>query len=592
MRRAAFLLLWGLLAWGWVQADDVRVSARIEPSSGATDTRPIQLVIEASGENVGEVTVPKFPAMTNLRVLSGPSVSRGSSFTLSSSGATRKSSVTLVYTLMAQTTGEATIPPLSVRVGERIYRTEPIDFDVGSGPSGPRTRSPAEADDADVFLRATISADEVFVGQPVFLDVTLYAAVSIVNFAFADVPSLSSFWAEDVEVDANRDRSRVEIEGRPYIAYPVVRKILVPTAAGTAKIEPFTSRIDVRRGARDLFEDFFGRGSAATILRKSRPLSVRVKPLPAEGQPDDFGGAVGSFRLRAEADRDEAAVNDAVALTAVVEGTGFLQGVTPPRLESTPDLKVFEPKATESSRAQGGKLVSRRNWEWVVVPLAPGTIAVPRVRFSYFDPEAGTYRTLTAGPEPLTVRRGAPAEAPSVSGEVRAQRREIAFIKEGGAPPQRLSRGLHRRPGFVVLLVLPIAATPILIGVGRRRARLLGDRGFARARRAGARARRALAHAARHGASADTAAFHESVARALVGYVADRSDRSPAGLTYDVMDDLLAGRGADEETRRRFRNCLERCDFARYVPDSGSAERRDEVVTEARALLDALERLP
>lgn len=88
----------------------------------------------------------------------------------------------------------------------------------------------------------------------------------------------------------------------------------------------------------------------------------------------------------------------------------------------------------------------------------------------------------------------------------------------------------------------------------------------------------------------DSAAFHEELGRALVGYVADRFNRAAAGLTYEAADDLLASRRIDSELRRRYRACLERCDYARFVPAAAQAERRSEVLDEAAALVDELER--
>jgi hypothetical protein len=84
-------------------------------------------------------------------------------------------------------------------------------------------------------------------------------------------------------------------------------------------------------------------------------------------------------------------------------------------------------------------------------------------------------------------------------------------------------------------------------------------------------------------------AFHEDVAGALVAYVADRANRSAAGLTYDQLDDILAAKGVPEPSRRRFRSCLETCDFARFVPDSGRPQAVADLVAEARAILRALE---
>ncbi len=131
---------------------------------------------------------------------------------------------------------------------------------------------------------------------------------------------------------------------------------------------------------------------------------------------------------------------------------------------------------------------------------------------------------------------------------------------------------------------------PLIIVVGRHRDRLARDRGLARARRARSRARKRLQVARRQLREADAAAFHAVVGRALVEYVADRFNRAPAGLTYELADELWTAKGVDEPLRRRFRSCLEACDFARFVPASASAERRVELLEEALAVVDQLER--
>jgi len=140
----------------------------------------------------------------------------------------------------------------------------------------------------------------------------------------------------------------------------------------------------------------------------------------------------------------------------------------------------------------------------------------------------------------------------------------------------------------VALLVLPVLLTPAGIAYGRRRERFLRDHGFARARRAARKAAKRLQRAA-HRAGDSPAAFHEEVAGALVDYVADRANRPAAGLTYDQLDDILAAKGVPPEPRRRYRSCLETCDFARFVPDSGRPQAVADLVAEARAILGALE---
>ncbi len=584
-------------------ADDLRLRAFVEPRGRVSDTQPIALIIQVEGSEVDDVSVRELPPLINLRVLDGPNKSTSASFEMQGLQIRRYASVVLRYTLLAGGPGPAEIPPIAVRIGSAVRRTEPIRLEVERGitaPAGPQRRSPPAAGDeeraadgtADAFLKAEAGATDVWVRQQVPLTVTLFASgVDVRGLSWMGFPSFSNFWVEEVPTDANAERYQTGIGGRRYSAYPVVRRVLVPTSPGEITIDPFAAQVQIRRPSGDLFEDFLRGGGASVVVRKTDPIRLRIRPLPEAGKPAEFSGAVGSFKLRALLDRTEVQVNDAVALKVTVEGEGSLQSVAPPRLDAPTDLKVFEPKITDSASTPGGKLRSVRTWEWVLVPLAPGEVRLPAVRFSYFDPAAGAYRELRGEPTLISVRRSdRPTEQPVARGAVQAQRTDIAFIK-----PLRgkLSIGhprFDRRSSFTALLVIPLILVPVAIGVGRYRSRLSQDRGLLRARRARGLARKRLRASEHRLRGADAAAFHEGVARALVEYVADRFDRSPAGLTYDVADELLAARGVDTALRQRYRTCLESCDFARFVADSGGAERKTQSLEEAREIVDLLEK--
>ena len=113
---------------------------------------------------------------------------------------------------------------------------------------------------------------------------------------------------------------------------------------------------------------------------------------------------------------------------------------------------------------------------------------------------------------------------------------------------------------------------------------------LARGRKACRRARQALRAAGKQLLESESPLFHEEVARALVEYVADRFNRAAAGLTYESVDQLLGSRGLEETLRRRFRTCLESCDFARFVPSAARSESREETLREAETIVDELER--
>jgi hypothetical protein len=568
------------------QEDDVRVFVR--PDRGITDTDPIELFIRVEGTQVAtpEVTLPK---LTNLRVIGGPNTSTQ----ISSDFRTTTRVVTLGYTLLAEQPGAAEIPAFDIRLGDRVVRSEAIRFDVAKGGSGrpapPGSDRPAdEGRRVDAFLEAKLGTTEAWIGQPVSFSVTLFAG-SQVGLDNLEVPSFANFWVEDDEVNPQAESYRTTVGGRQYTAYPLKRSVLIPSAPGEYTIEPFVGQLRARVSDRG----FFSFGRTVSAIRKTDPLTIRVKELPSAGRPAEFSGAVGRFDLEVELDEQEAVLDAGVGLRVTVVGEGFLKPIAAPELDPPPDLKVFPPKPSERLMLRDGKMISRKTWEWVLVPLAVGEMTLPEIRFSYFDPLEGEYRV--AGGEPLTlaVRRGqgGAGEGPSVTrAGVRVQRTDVAFIK---ARRGRLREGgsrVHERGWFTLLAALPLVLVPVAVVAGRYRARLLSDRGLARSRKARSRARKRLHSVRRREGQLGSGAFHEEIARALVDFVADRFNLASAGLTYDRIDELLGERGADVELRRRFRSCLESCDFARFVPSAGERGRRTETLDEAVALLDAAEK--
>jgi hypothetical protein len=587
-----------------VAADDVRVSASVFPEGRISETTQVRLVIRVDGSSIPDVASPRLPAMKNLQVAGGPSTARNSSYTFDNGRIVSSSSLSLTYVLAPLGKGPAEIPPFDVTVGGTAYRTQALRFTVEAGRSGPAPPSQGPGgvvgdggDDqaadasADVFLQAKLGATSVYSGQPVRLDVTLFAAAPVNGFTWTDVPSLPGLWAEDLPVDPGRDRRVVNLNGRQYNAYPVARKLVVPTGSGALSIQPFSAQIQVHRATRDPFGAFFSLGGFVNIVRRTAGLKLDVKPLPETGRPPNFSGAVGSFRMKAVADRTAVDLGEAVAVKVTIEGDGSLQSAAAPKLTAPPDVKVYEPKTLEDAMTGADHLGARKTWEWVVVPLAPGTVQVPAPTFAYFDPVSASYKELRGDLPEIAVQRGNGVVEPVASrGEVQANTKDIAFLKMRRGALQEARPPLHRRGWFVALAIVPLILAPIGIGFGRRRERFLTDHGFARARRAARTAARRLDRAAQR-ATDRPAAFYEEVAGALVDYVADRANRPASGLTYDQLDEILAAKKVPQEPRRRYRSCLETCDFARFVPDSGRPEAVADLVAEARAILRALEQV-
>ena len=590
--QAFAALLAAVLLGGAVvaQTTPIDVLAYIQPASGITDVTQVRLVVEISGVRNPQVGDPQIGELQNLRMLRNrPSVEQSTSI----ANGRVSSSYRLSYVLLPEQAGSALIPALEIVVNGKTYTTDPIRFDVSSSPKRPP--SSGAADDGSgssgnvVFAESKLSATEIWVGEPVLATASVYSTLRVHDIALAEVPAFSQFLATSVPVDINAESTRAEIGGRGYAVYPVRRDLLIPLGPGSYEIDPYTIQVKVQ-SRRDVF-DLFARGTA--VMRRTEPLTLTVKSLPPNA-PAGFGGAVGRFEFSARLDRDEAAVNDAVALSVTVTGEGSLQTIDPPRWEAPAGVKVYDPESSLETDMRNGRLFSRKSWEWVLVPLAPGDIDLGALEFVSFEPRAGAYRTDHADPLRLAVVEGEGLPIASMSPDrsvISLDQKDIAFIKplRGDALAYPAPR-LHQRSWFLSLAFMPLFWVPFFVWLGRRRDLLQRDLGLARARRAKRRARRALRAIRKNTAQEDAAAFHEEIARTLVGYVGDRLNRAPSGLTYELADELLAGRGIEETLRQRFRTCLETCDFARFVPATAKSERRAEVLAEATALIDALER--
>ena len=193
------LLALALFAATPVAAADVQVSASILPQGRISETTQVRLIIRIDGSAIPDVGTPKLPAMTNLQITGGPSTARNSSYTFENGRIVSSSSLSLTYVLIPSGKGPAEIPPFDVVVGGTAYRTQALRFNVEAGRSGPAPPGPApgmpredrgndDGDDAsaDVFLQAKLGATSVYSGQPVRLDITMYAAAPVNGFTWAE----------------------------------------------------------------------------------------------------------------------------------------------------------------------------------------------------------------------------------------------------------------------------------------------------------------------------------------------------------------------------------------------------------------------
>ncbi|MCY1080964.1 BatD family protein [Archangium lansingense] len=530
-----------------------------------------------------------------------------------------------VLMMRANRTGTLTIPPAVLTSGGRTWRTEPIKMTVRRGHVEPpraqagrqRTQDPFrnfptpfggmpdpfadEEDegsddrqqddvriprgDSDLFLRATIDKKQVYVGEQVTLSLYIYSRVDLSSVDAVTMPKLEGFWSEDVESPTQLTGEQRVVNGIPYRTYLLRRRALFPVKSGT---------LSVTAAEADITTGFLFAGHR--VHRVSNALDIEVKPLPPGGPKGMPSANVGEWALSMEVSQTRVELGQPVTVKVILEGSGNVKNVTPPKLEAPAALKVYDPTTTDKVVPNRWRIQGRRVQEYLVMPQRTGTFTLPALEFPYFDPKTGRYEVSRTEPVVLTVEPGAGG---TTSAPVVASPRQMAdaaaeqknVLTASGLRPLRYQArfeepvaAVWQRPFFVPVVLSPVGLMLALGLVGLVRGRMSNPDESSRNRQRAKAARKRLAEAEklREGSSS---AFYGEVEKAVLNFLEARLHAPVGGLTRDALDAKLAGAGVDAERRQRVRFVLEACDAGRFAPGAEAAA-RERILDDAAAVME------
>ncbi|MHC4937976.1 MAG: BatD family protein [Planctomycetota bacterium] len=174
----------------------------------------------------------------------------------------------------------------------------------------------------------------------------------------------------------------------------VIRRTYLPTSPGELIFPAPVLRCATATEFRDDFIHGRMPVDRTDITVEGTERRVLVLPLPAEGRPERFGGAVGRFQVEVESDPGTLDLNEIFKLVLRIEGEGNLAHFDTPRLA----LAGFHVYGSVDDRGE-----RRRSITYDVAPAELGVTQVPPIEFGYFDPAAGEYRSSTTEPIPVRV---------------------------------------------------------------------------------------------------------------------------------------------------------------------------------------------
>lgn len=523
------------------------------------------------------------------------------------------------WSLLAMRPGDFVIPPMQVDAGGTTLTTEPLSLRVvaagqppssgaaggaggaasagsrgGPGP-GSATVPAGEEPPAVASLEIRIPDRELFVGESVPGSLVL-AIREGVRVSDVEQPQLvGDAFTVTRPNDRQPDQTTATIGGRNYhlVIFPIAISPIRPGVHDLAASEVIHAVLprerDRRRGPDDdpfsdsFFSGFFGEPRKLDV--KARPLVLRVLPLPAEGRPADFSGAIGRFTIEATATPASVALGDPITQRVIVRGEGNLDRVEPVPLASDADWKVYpgtsRVETTDPLGVRGAKV-----FEQAIVPQRADLATAPTRRFSYFDPAERRYVSLETQPVAIAIAPptggaaapgagstapGAPA-APGAAGVDAApapetdtrSRDELAPNAIDPGEPVRDWKPLVRRPGWLAWHLAPLVLALAGLGWARHARRRDADPALRIEREARRLAEQRDDEMARARSAGDAGAWFSAARRAVQEAIAPRCGAAATSLGADAAVAAL-GDGRDLRLGDEVRAFFAAADAASYA---------------------------
>lgn len=563
---------------------DIYVKAEYPKLAIAGEQFTVMFTINSGG---GEFSGPSFEGFYKI---AGPQTSFSSSTQIINGKISQQTSNMYVYYLQALDPGKFTIPPAVFRYKNKEYRSDSLIITVIKNSNSTQTNtntsagntqtSTAQSDGSDLFINMNLSRNEVYLGEHIVATVKLYTRVELSGLNPLKFPSFNGFLKENLETPELRSLSRETVNGQIYGTGLIQQFLLYPQISGEITIEPveINALLQVKSGQADpVFGDFFSSYQTVPKVIASKPVKIKVKPLPGN-KPDDFSGIVGKIEVSVSVNKDTVNVNDAINYKIIVKGTGNLKLAGAPTLKISPDIEVYDPKVTDNITNSTEGSVGQKTFEYLLIPRHYGDFKIPAVTYTYFNTTKKQYETLTTKEFTFYARKGSDSGTPvtvfgGVSKEdVKYVGKDIRFIKTGNSNLKKEDQILITKRSFLTIYGFSLILFFAVLFFRREQIRRNSDLSIVRNRKAAKIAGNRLKNASASLNSGTLDLFYEEILKALWGYLSDKLNIPVSELTRNSATDLLRVKGIDDETINNLSSILDKCEFARFAPTSSGSE--------------------
>uniref|UniRef100_UPI0040483013 BatD family protein n=1 Tax=Flavobacterium sp. TaxID=239 RepID=UPI0040483013 len=585
MKKTILILLFSLL-YNAVSAQ-VKFEAQTERSSYGLNER-IQLVFSINNE--GDNFEP--PKISGFKT-EGPFINRGNqtSITVVNGKVSQKREIStqVIYYLTPIKKGVFTIGAASIQYNETTYKSAPIKITITDPiqmPTYPGQQNNANFGEG-IHLVAEMSTKNPFVNEPVTVIYKLYfePRSTVGNFRNFIAPKYEDFWSQYIDMK-QLTAERGKFNGKDFSMVVLRKVILYPLEAGAKKIEPFKIDIDaeVPTGRRDFFGQY-----EMSVVQKSLSTGVQtinVKPLPENGKPEGFTGAVGKFDFVVKPSKTTLKAGESLDLEISVSGKGNLKLFTLPKPVVPSAIEMYEPAHTENVETPVTGMAGKISDKYTIIPQFKGKYTIKPIVFSYYDLTTKSYKTITSNEITIDVLEG---DGTIVSNQKATNKQEV--IKKDVFQYNKLKSefaSVHKKDFlgsglFYSLLLAPLFLIPIVMIARKQKEAKDADAFGNRVRRNNKLVKKYLSEAKKQ--MGDKVPFYMAMEKALHNFLKAKLHIETVEMSKENIIEILQNKNASETSVNQFIELMNDCEFARYAPTTDTAMNNDfdraiEIITE------------
>ena len=268
-----------------------------------------------------------------------------------------------------------------------------------------------------------------------------------------------------------------------------------------------------------------------------------------------------------------------------------------PAIDWPEGFEPYDPKVTNNFKTTTSGVSGTKSIEYLAIPRSAGEYTIPAVKFSYFDIDEKTYKTLSTPEYTIRVKRGAGAanekgeEAVVVNyahkEDIKQLGTDIRYIDTKAPKITNHKSQITNYNHVWLFYVVPLLIAIVLLIVLRKQIKEASDLTRMKYKRANKVAQKRLKAAAAALKANDKEAFYAAIESAAWTYLSDRLSIPTAELNKDNIASILAQKGVSEALIKDVKAVLSTAEFARYAPTTDHG--MDDLYTATTNLINNLE---